>query len=234
MRRLAVVLPALVVLVGLYLIATRGGVHHPVPVAPVTPTVRAAPLPRPRSRAQARRPVRSVPPVTPVRPVPPVTPVRPGRPGRPVRPVVTSSRTDCRWHHYRDGALGSDPSCAPGALDPAVAGHAARTICNPRWLAATGGGRLPPETRDRLVIDYQLPGPVSSYVVARVVPIEDGGSPTDPRNLYVLPLDGWGGERTQAVVADRLHNQICAHRVTVAQAARTLEGNWLGRRVPVE
>jgi hypothetical protein len=148
--------------------------------------------------------------------------------------VITAPRTDCHWHRYRDGALGSDRHCAPGTLNAAVIGHTAGTICDPRWLASTSSSHLAPATRQRLVIEYQLPGPVITYVVAHVVPIEDGGSPTNPRNLYVLPLNGWGGERTKAVVAGKLHDEICAHRLTVAEAAKTLEGNWLAKRVPVD
>jgi hypothetical protein len=148
--------------------------------------------------------------------------------------MITAPRTDCRLRRYRDGAIGSDRACAPGALDPAVLGHTAQTICNTRWLVAVERTHLAPATRDRLVIEYQLPGPSISYVVARVIPIEDGGSPVDPRNLYVLPLNGWGGERTQAVVADRLHEQICARELTVVQAAKMLERDWLRKGVPVD
>jgi hypothetical protein len=233
-RRLAAALPALVVLVGLYLIATRGGVHHlhatpysvrapgrpaatailiqhaitstrTIPVTRTTPLREPAARPGPRPHAQSRR-----------------------------RPVITATRTDCRWRRYRDGALGSDHSCAPGALDRAVIGRTAQTVCNPTWVASASRARLPRATQARLVIEYQLPGPLSTYVIARVVPIEDGGSPTNPRNLYLLPLNGWGGERTQAVVANQLRNQICAHKLTVGEAAKTLEGNWLAKGVPVD
>ncbi|MCL2419675.1 MAG: hypothetical protein FWD04_10305 [Conexibacteraceae bacterium] len=236
MRRLAAALPALVVLVALYLIATRGGAHHPNPTPPSSPSA-ARPAATTTSPSQPITSPRTIPAT---RTAPPHTPhVRPAPRPRPraqthARPVITAPRTDCRWRRYRDGALGSDHNCAPGALDAAVIGHTARTICNPRWLVSASRPRLGSTTRDRLVIEYQLPGPVTTYVVARVVPVEDGGSPTDPRNLYVLPLNGWGGERTQAVVAERLHSEICAHRLTVAEAVKTLTGNWLSKRVPVD
>jgi len=227
MRRLAVALPALVVVAGLYLIASRGGVHRANPTRHDPPSaLTPAPV---APAAQSIAVTRTVPPHAAV-PQPRTPPHRQAR----RRPVITAPRTDCRWRRYRDGALGSDRDCAPGALDPAVFGHTARTVCNPTWVASANRALLAPATRERLVIEYQLPGPVTAYVVAHVVPIADGGSPTNPRNLYVLPLNGWGGERTQAVVAGELHNRICEHRLTVAQAARTLEGDWLTKGVPVD
>ena len=63
------------------------------------------------------------------------------------------------------------------------------------------------------------------------MPVEDGGSPTSPLNLYPLPLNGYGGQ-TREMVADQLHDEICSHKITVAQAANTLEGDWLSNGLP--
>ena len=35
------------------------------------------------------------------------------------------------------------------------------------------------------------------------------------------------------MVADQLHNEICSHRITIAQAAKTLEGDWLSKGLPM-
>ena len=51
-------------------------------------------------------------------------------------------------------------------------------------------------------------------------------------NLYPLPLNGFGGQQTQTVVANQLHDEICSHKITIAQAARTLEGDWLSKGLP--
>lgn len=245
MRRFAIALPVVAVLAGLYLIATRGA-HHPtrpaaaLPVigtqqpalpAPTLPTTRTPP-PRPApARIRASRPKR------PRRakagePAANRPPARHGHVRAPRRRVLTASRTDCRWRRYRDGALGSDRRCAPGALDTAAVAHPARTVCSPKWLASARGSHVSEKTLERLVIEYQLPGPPSLYVVAHVVPVADGGSPTSPRNLYVLPMNGWGGERTQSFIARRLHGDICEHELTIARAASKLEGDWLAD--PVE
>jgi len=141
-------------------------------------------------------------------------------------------RTDCRWRLYHDGAIGTDPACAPGKINPAVIGHTAQTICTRAWLASATRLQPSTSTKDVLLYEYQLPGSPLTYVAAQVVPVEDGGSPTSRLNLYPLPLNGWGGQETRAMVADQLHDEICSHQITVAQAAKLLEGDWLSRGLP--
>ena len=141
-------------------------------------------------------------------------------------------RTECHWHWYPDGAIGTDPACAPGALNPAVPGHVAETICSSGWLARAERLQPPTILKDRLLIDYQLPGNPATYVIAHVVPVNDGGSATSALNLYPLPLNGYGGQMTRTMVADQLHDDICAHKITVADAAKTLEGDWLSTGLP--
>jgi hypothetical protein len=55
-------------------------------------------------------------------------------------------------------------------------------------------------------------------------------APPAPR--YPLPLNGFGGQQTRTLVADQLHDEICSHKITVAQAAKTLESGWLSRGLP--
>jgi hypothetical protein len=145
---------------------------------------------------------------------------------------MTRTRPICRWRRFSDGAISADPRCASGELDPVVRGRLAQTVCNASWVAATSK-RLPSaSTKNRLLIDYALPGNPVMYVIARVVPVQDGGSPTSARNLYPLPLNGFGAERTRAEIAQTLHDRICSHEITVAQAAWTLEGDWLSHGLP--
>jgi hypothetical protein len=146
--------------------------------------------------------------------------------------VITATRTDCRWRQYPDGAISTDPGCAPGQINPAVPGHTAHTICNRAWLATASGTQPSTTTKDKLLIEYQLPGSPQTYVAADIIPVEDGGSATSPLNLYPLPLGGWGGQETRTIIADELHNDICSHRITVARAAQLLEGDWLSHGLP--
>ena len=146
--------------------------------------------------------------------------------------VITATRTDCHWRQYRDSAIASDPACAPGKLDPTVTGNLAQTVCNPAWVAAASQIQPPLIALDKLLIEYQLPGNPVTYALARVIPVEDGGSPASPLNLYPLPLNGFGGQQTQTVVANHLHDEICSHKITIAQAAQTLQGDWLSKGLP--
>lgn len=124
------------------------------------------------------------------------------------------------------------PRALPERSIPAVREHLRETICRSDWLARAEPLQLPTILKDRLLIDYQLPGNPATYVIAHVVPVDDGGSATSALNLYPLPLDGYGGQMTRTMVADQLHDEICAHKITVADAAKTLEGDWLSAGLP--
>lgn len=145
---------------------------------------------------------------------------------------VSVPPAQCHWHQYSDGAIAADADCAPGMVDTAVSGHTAQTICSPGWLARTTKVKPSVATLDQLLIKYQLAGSPMTYIAAEVIPVEDGGSPTSPANLYPLPLNGYGGQRTRMLVADEFHGEICASRITIAQAAKLLEGDWLADGFP--
>jgi hypothetical protein len=227
MGRLAITISTLVALVVAgYLIISGGSGQNAH--ARTTPSV----LPPPQQAGgTTTQPSTTVPASPPA----PTSPAPVGQPSRSqTSTVVTATRTDCRWRQYRDGALSADPSCAPGKLAPAVAANIEHTVCNAAWVSATSRLQPPPSAQalDKLVIEYQLPGNPVTYTPARVIPVEDGGSPTSPLNLYPLPLNGFGGQRTRTAVAEQLHDEICSHRITIAQATKTLEGDWLSKGLP--
>jgi hypothetical protein len=136
----------------------------------------------------------------------------------------------CRYRQFPDGAIGADLRCTPGALNPAAVANPAATICRRAYLAELGHAEAALRRRKLgLMIKYGSPGNPSTFVLAQVVAAKDGGSATDPRNLWPMPRDGWGGARTEAIVVNLLHEQICDRRLTVVQAARLLKGDWLRR-----
>jgi hypothetical protein len=212
-RYLVLVLPVLVMLSVLYVIGSAGSARHPK-------SARASLLPPAQQAATTITPA----PTTSPRPATPTT--------TQTTAPITAPRTDCSWRQYHDGAIGSDPDCAPGELDPAVTANTAKTICSQAWVATANKLQPPATTLEKLLIEYQLPGNPATYALARVIPVEDGGSPTSPQNLFPLPLNGYGGRQTQTLVADQLHNEICSHKITAAQAAKALEGDWLSKGLP--
>jgi hypothetical protein len=223
MRRfLAAALPILALLVVLYVIGSAGSARHTKSTSP-----------RLLPPAQQAATTTSPPTTTPQQATPPPpSAVPPNSTSAQTTTVITANRTDCRWRRYRDGAIGTDPGCAPGELDPAVTRNTPQTVCSRAWVTAASRRQPPPITLDKLLIEYQLPGNPVTYALARVIPVEDGGSPTSTNNLYPLPLNGFGGQQTRTAVANQLHDEICSHKITVTQAAQTLEGDWLSKGLP--
>jgi hypothetical protein len=223
MRRfLAAALPILVLLGVLYVIGSAGSARQTKSTSPRL-------VPSAQQAATSTSPSTNTP--QKATPAPP-GPVHPSGSEPQTTTLITAHRTDCRWRRYRDGAIGPDPSCTPGELDPAVTENTAQTVCSEAWVTAASRRQPPPSTLDELLIEYQLPGNPMTYALARVIPVEDGGSPTSMENLYPLPLNGFGGEQTRTAVAAQLHDEICSHKITVTQAAKTLEGDWLSRGLP--
>ena len=131
-------------------------------------------------------------------------------------------------HLQQNGAL-PDPVCTPGATDPAVTqSNLSTTIC-------LGGftRRVRPPTsyttplkRD-LMGRYGLTGPLSSYELDHLVPLEIGGAPRSVHNLWPEPNDVHPGTAEKDRLENRLHDQVCSGRVSLAAAQRVFAQNWL-------
>lgn len=122
----------------------------------------------------------------------------------------------------------ADRRCTPGALNldvtQATIGH---TICVHGWTAAI----RPPAAyttalKRRQMRDYGQTGPLSGYEEDHLVPLELGGDPKDPRNLWPEPRTGThpAGEKDRAENAGRA--AVCSGRTTLADAQRTILADW--------
>ena len=144
-----------------------------------------------------------------------------------------------RWHHWRHdrrmfpaSAARPNPSRTPGALNPAVTQRDIySTICVRGWTRTV----RPPEAytehlkreqirlygyRDRWLRDYEED---------HLVPLELGGSPASPRNLWPEPhhvAGGWGSYRKDQL-ENRLNHLVCRGRITLAVARRAIARNWI-------
>ena len=119
------------------------------------------------------------------------------------------------------------PALAPGAVDPDVAQwNIASTICMPGWTRRI---RPPASYTDRLKREQM---PLYGYAPGtdpRSVkedhrePLEIGGAPRDPRNLWPEP-------RAQARAKDRLESavkrDVCAGRLTLQQGQAIFFGDF--------
>jgi hypothetical protein len=109
------------------------------------------------------------------------------------------------------------PSITPGALNPKVRQRTIRrTICKAGWTAKV---RPKPSYTTALKLKqmplYGESGPPSAYEEDHLVPLELGGAPRNPKNLWPEP-------RSQAAASDPLETQlkhrVCSRLMTLARA----------------
>ena len=126
-----------------------------------------------------------------------------------------------------------DPVRTPGATNPEIMQDNIReTICNPRW--STKSIRPPSEYTNRLKIEQIHEYGYSDftrkdYEEDHFIPLELGGNPTDPRNLWPEPFDTSipdGGAHYKDKVENYLHAEVCADSLTLDQAQKEITEDW--------
>jgi hypothetical protein len=129
--------------------------------------------------------------------------------------------------HARGSGLYSlpDPHCTPGAISPAVTqANIQSTICSDGYTETV----RPPESitepeKEASVAAYGDSGPLHDYEYDHLVPLELGGAPNDPRNMW--PEPGASPNRKDAV-EDQLRQEVCDGRMTLAHAQRAIAADW--------
>jgi hypothetical protein len=129
-----------------------------------------------------------------------------------------------------------DPSLTPGALNPAVTQATIHsTICVSGWTATI----RPSESFTNALKVEQIgqygysDTKTSSYEEDHLIPLELGGAPADPRNLWPEPYtialaDGRPtGARTKDPFETKLKTEVCAGTLTLAQAQSEIGDNWV-------
>lgn len=131
-----------------------------------------------------------------------------------------------------DGRSLPDPSLTPGALNPAVTQeNIGETICVRGWTRTV----RPPAgyteaLKRRQIAEYGYADRrLGHYEEDHLVPLELGGAPEDPRNLWPEPreaADGWGADRKDELEAE-LVRRVCAGQVSLAEARRAIATDWI-------
>lgn len=125
-----------------------------------------------------------------------------------------------------------DPSCTPGAVSPQVTQADIRsTICRSGYASSI----RPPEsiTDAEKVASAAAYGYTGSFRTAEydhLVPLELGGDPNDPANLWVEPNDLPGATSTangKDLLEDRLNHLVCSGRVSLAAAQLAIATDWV-------
>lgn len=122
-----------------------------------------------------------------------------------------------------------DPACTPGAPNPAVTQATIRTtICTSGWTATI----RPPVSyttglKRRGIAAYGYTDKsLSDYEEDHFLPLEVGGSPTDPRNLWPEPHSGGDGSYSKDRVENAARRAVCSGRVTLAAAQHAMLTDW--------
>ena len=130
--------------------------------------------------------------------------------------------------HARGSGLFSlpDPRCTRGAISPAVAQRNINsTICQYGYtrLIRPPESVTEPEKRASLAA-YGDRRPLDYYEYDHLVPLELGGAPNDPRNLWPEP------GRTPNLKDElerRLREVVCAGEMPLSIAQREIAANWV-------
>jgi hypothetical protein len=140
--------------------------------------------------------------------------------------------------HYRAGRALPDLRCTPGMTNPAVRQYTdwhddptgarvdttKETICRAGWAASV---RPPPDYTRRLKLEqmrrYGATGPPSAYQEDHLVPLELGGSPTDPGNLWPQPA---GYARAKDRAENALRRLVCQGAISLWAARGLIATDW--------
>jgi hypothetical protein len=132
---------------------------------------------------------------------------------------------------HAEGPL-PDPKLTPGAVNPQVTEQTiGTTICVRGWTRLV----RPPESyteplkheqieeygyRDRRLRDYEED---------HLIPLELGGAPTDPRNLWPEPHEAAGdwGSYAKDRLESRLNELVCSGALPLDTARAAIASNWI-------
>jgi hypothetical protein len=131
----------------------------------------------------------------------------------------------CHYRTAADGETLPDPNCTPGAISPKVTPDTlAITICRTGYTKSI----RPPasitkaEKRENAVA-YGYTGSLKDVEYDHLVPLELGGDPNDPRNLWIEPDRS---PNPKDGVESKLHSLVCDGRVPLAAAQEAIASDW--------
>ncbi len=129
-----------------------------------------------------------------------------------------------------------DPARTPRSINPnATQGNLDETVCKSGWAASV---RPPSAYTSALkfaqIIEYGYADRnPAHYQEDHLVPLELGGAPRDPRNLWPEPnvitlADGSVvGSDAKDNLEDELHGRVCDGEMLLADAQRLIAGDWI-------
>ena len=122
-----------------------------------------------------------------------------------------------------------DPSCTPGALNPDVTQDTIdSTICVSGWTSTI---RPPTSYTNKLkaeqIVEYGYSDTnLSDYEEDHFLPLELGGAPKDPNNLWPEPHAGSDNSYNKDSVENAVKKAVCNGTVTLTDAQNAMLNNW--------
>lgn len=119
----------------------------------------------------------------------------------------------------------ADRRCTPGALNPDVTQATIHsTICVPNWTDTIRPSTAYTNRLKRAQLaQYGETGALSDYKEDHLDPLEAGGNPTDPRNLFPQPT---AASVTKNRDEAQAHSDICSGRKTLTDAQQWIVERW--------
>lgn len=122
-----------------------------------------------------------------------------------------------------------DPVCQPGAYNPDVTQDTINsTICVSGWTATV----RPPSSyttalKKQQIVEYGYTDTsTADYEEDHFVPLELGGAPRDPKNLWPEPEYGTKTAGNKDTVENKLKKAVCAGQVSLDDARTAIVTDW--------
>ncbi|MET8978153.1 hypothetical protein ABZX85_21320 [Streptomyces sp. NPDC004539] len=122
-----------------------------------------------------------------------------------------------------------DPSCQPGALNPDVTQSTiGSTICVSGWTATVRpSSSYTTALKKQQIVEYGYSDTsTSDYEEDHFIPLELGGAPKDPENLWPEPEYGDKTAGNKDTVENKLKKAVCAGQVSLADARDAIASDW--------
>ena len=131
----------------------------------------------------------------------------------------------CHYRTAADGETLPDPGCTPGAINPKVTQDTlATTICRGGYTKSI----RPPASITQIekrgsAESYGYTGSLKDVEYDHLVPLEVGGDPNDPRNLWIEP---GASPNPKDGIESQLRELVCSGRVPLAAAQDAIATDW--------
>ena len=129
--------------------------------------------------------------------------------------------------HSVDGL--PDPKCTPGVTDPRVTqSNIQTTICVTGYTAKVRPSSVYTRLlKQRQIAEYGYADTnPADYEEDHLIPLELGGSPTDPKNLWPEPVGEDHPASRKDGIENSLHNKVCSGVTSLADAQTRIATNW--------